>query len=72
MKISPPVGYTHKEVKRSEKRHVRKGIWADNLPAAFLHGTAKEVLFITIKNETAFTKLVVWTTSYKKYCKEIF
>jgi error-prone DNA polymerase len=34
-------------------------------------GTAKGVLFITIKDETGFSNLVVWASLFEKYRKEI-
>ena len=34
-------------------------------------GTAKGVLFITIKDETGFSNLVVWESMFQKYRKEI-
>jgi hypothetical protein len=51
VKISPPVGYTHIGVKRSEKRRFRKGMRTDNCLAASRPSATKEALFITIEEK---------------------
>ncbi len=55
-----------KEMKNGDKLRVAGMITVRQHP-----GTAKGVLFITIKDETGFANLVVWASMFEKYRKEI-
>jgi error-prone DNA polymerase len=55
-----------KEMKNGDKIKVAGIITVRQHP-----GTAKGVLFITIKDETGFSNLVVWANLFEKYRKEI-